>query len=561
MSQAPSVTHFNRPLEVGRAHVASYNLPAVLVILDGFGLSQPGEGNAISLARTPYIDRLMQRCPHTTLGASGNDVGLPQGQMGNSEVGHLNIGAGRIVYQELTRIDRAIEEKTLASNASLVTALKRAKCETSTVHLMGLVSDGGVHSHINHGVELANLAASYGCNVMIHAFTDGRDCDPSSGKRFLQQLQEACNKISSVHGVSAQIATVSGRYYAMDRDNRWERIQQAYEALVHADAPKVSSVESLMDESYNNQVFDEFIVPHVLENTTHPYAGMKPNDLVIFFNFRPDRARQLTRALIDPAFEGFGRINHPQIHLLTLTEYDPLFASAFGATVIFEKELPSNVLADVLAEAGLLQYHSAETEKYAHVTFFLNGGKEELKPGETRVLIDSPKVATYDLQPEMSAVEVTDTLIAAIEAHASDVYIVNYANCDMVGHTGNKQAAIQAVEAVDASLSRLIHAIVDQGGFALITADHGNADCMIDPHDPSHSKPFTAHTLARVPLILADQRIEREVETDVSLVQEDEITPAPRLSDIAPTFVELIGLKPPASWSGRSLIRKLHKSC
>lgn len=560
MSSALHVTRTTQPFEQEPTKQSNLCLPAVLVILDGFGLSKAGEGNAISRAHTPYFDQLMQTCPHTTLGASGLDVGLPQGQMGNSEVGHLNIGAGRIIYQELTRIDQAIQDGSLAKNPRLIKAIQEAKRKKATIHLMGLISDGGVHSHMSHCIYLMNLAAEHGCPVMIHAFTDGRDCAPQSGKGFLRELQKACKQTEEAQGTQARIATITGRYYAMDRDNRWERVSQAYRALVDADAPSAPSAEQVMDASYAQGVTDEFIAPHIIADNSAAFTGISPGDTCIFFNFRPDRARELTRALIDPNFKGFERPFIEDLDFLTLTEYDPQFEADLGASVIFPKELPKFVLADFCSAQGLYQYHTAETEKYAHVTFFLNGGAEALKEGETRVLVDSPKVSTYDLQPEMSAFQVTDTLIDAINAGQSDVYIVNYANCDMVGHTGNLDAAIQAVEAIDACLNRLIEAVRRNQGFALITADHGNADCMFDPSDPHARKPYTAHSLARVPLIYVPSPQYHEMR-QLTLANADELDPSPRLSDIAPTFVELIGLRPPDLWTGRSLVKDLHKTC
>ena len=516
--------------------------PVLLAIMDGYGLAPQGPGNAVALAATPFLDSLAASAPHTSLGASGEDVGLPAGQMGNSEVGHLNIGAGRIVYQELSRINRAIADGSINENPVLCSAIDAAIEAKRPVHLIGLVSDGGVHSHISHLEALVRMAASRGArDIRIHCITDGRDVDPKSGAGFIKQVEELSNQVfEEFGGCMACIATICGRYYAMDRDNRWERVKFAYDAMVRGagrGARRDAAVRS-MEAAYAYGDTDEFIFPTVLD-----HRGLNTGDTVIMFNFRPDRARELCRALTEgPSFdeECFDREFESFPRVVCLTEYDP----TLKAEVAFPKEFPANTLADVLAAQGLRQFHIAETEKYAHVTFFFNGGIEAPKAGEERCLIPSPKVATYDLQPQMSAPQVTEALVEAIEQGRADVYIVNYANCDMVGHTGSIPAAIQAVEAVDAGLARVVQAVKAAGGSALITADHGNADQMLAEDGVS---PFTAHTTARVPLILASD--------DASLgldAREDA-----RLADIAPTLADLLGIEKPSEWTGNSLLTRV----
>lgn len=505
--------------------------PVALVIMDGYGMAEPGPGNAISQARTPNLDRLFATCPWTTLEASGLAVGLPEGQMGNSEVGHLNMGAGRVVYQELTRINLAIEDGSLVRNEALGGAMEAAVADGGAVHLMGLVSDGGVHSHQEHLYALVRMAAARGATrVFVHAFLDGRDVPPTSGLGYLERLEA----VLAESGVGA-IATVAGRYYAMDRDNRWERVERAWRAMVTGEGSAASSATGAVAASYAAGVTDEFVEPVVVTGADGaPIAAVSEGDALIFFNFRPDRAREITRAFVDPAFTGFARPHVPSVRFVCLTEYDPTIPAA----VAFPKDLPCCVLADVVAEAGLRQLHIAETEKYAHVTFFFNGGAEPPKAGEERILVPSPKVATYDLQPEMSAPEVTRRLVGAIEADSADLYIVNYANCDMVGHTGVLGAAIAAVEAVDAGVGAVVDAVRARGGAVLITADHGNAEQM---HDPSDGGAFTAHTLSPVPLIC--------VADGASSLHSGGI-----LADVAPTVCALLGLDAPAEWTGRSLL-------
>lgn len=514
------------------------SLPACLVIMDGFGLASAGEGNAISLARTPVLDELFRTRPVVKLAASGEDVGLPDGQMGNSEVGHLNIGAGRIVNQELTRINRACRDGSIAENTVLKDAFsriveRRLQGGDSVLHLMGLLSDGGVHSSNEHLYAIVDAALDAGvCDIRIHCFMDGRDVPPKSGCDYMAQLEERMAFAADAHeGASISVSSISGRYFAMDRDSRWDRVQAAYEAIACGSPVSDADPQGVMRASYDEGVTDEFVFPVSLDG-----RGIMDGDAVVFFNFRPDRAREITRAIVDEGFDGFDRGLRKDVDFVCLTEYDP----SIDAAIAFPKAFPENVLADVLAQAGLSQYHIAETEKYAHVTFFLNGGREERKVGEERKLIGSPKVATYDLQPEMSEPEVASALAAAIRANEADVYIVNFANCDMVGHTGVIPAAVSAVEAVDAGVGQVVDAMREMGGVTLITADHGNADCMLAEDGSAH----TAHTCAPVPLILVDDSGRAR-----ALSSEDG-----RLADIAPTLLELIGLDIPVEMTGNSLL-------
>lgn len=509
----------------------SLALPACLIIMDGLGLAEPGPGNAVSLANTPCLDRLFDTCSWTKLEASGEAVGLPAGQMGNSEVGHLNIGAGRVVHQELSRINLACRTGSICDNEVINHALEAAKEPGRALHLMGLLSDGGVHSSNEHLFALVRHAVESGVSdVRIHAFMDGRDVPPSSGEGYVRELED----FISANGYSdtVRIASISGRYYAMDRDKRWDRVQKAFEAVVCGTPCAGAEIaHEVMADSYASGVTDEFVVPVALDK-----RGVADGDAVIFFNFRPDRARELTRAIVDDAFDGFDRARRPRVSFVCLTEYDPLI----DAPVAFPKTFPDNVLADVLSAAGLAQYHIAETEKYAHVTFFLNGGREEEKAGEQRSLIPSPKVATYDLQPEMSEPAVADTLAAAIDADEADVYIVNFANPDMVGHTGVIPAAVKAVEAVDAGVAKVLAALKRKGGMAFVTADHGNCDKMI----AEDGTPHTAHTTALVPFIFVDEAgCGREIEARDGA-----------LCDIAPTMLDAMGLEIPQEMTGRSLL-------
>jgi 2,3-bisphosphoglycerate-independent phosphoglycerate mutase len=533
-------------------------LPALLAILDGVGIAAPSPTNAVTSADAPFLHRLFSGAvwPCRLLGASGRDVGLPEGQMGNSEVGHLNIGAGRVVDQELTRIDRAIEDGSLRRNPALLAAFDAVRERGAAVHLMGLLSDGGVHSTDAHLRALLAMAADRGVQrIRVDAFLDGRDVPPASGKAYVERICAFLRELEEAHpGLDARMGMLAGRYYAMDRDNRWERVERAWRALVVPGAsggaastaapasafPSFAPVDAdpaqLVQDSYDAGVTDEFVVPVALGDD-----ALASGDSVVFFNFRPDRARELTRALIDPAFAGFVRPSVPEVTYVCMTEYDPAFERDLGARVAFPKAFPANVLADYLASCGLRQLHIAETEKYAHVTFFLNGGVEAPKAGEQRVLVPSPKVATYDLKPQMSAPELTQALVGAIESDAADVYLVNYANGDMVGHTGSLPAAVAAVEAVDRGLRRVIDAVIAQGGVALVTADHGNAEQMTDGSGGA----WTAHTLSPVPLVLIDPGENRP---DL-----DRSAPA-RLADVAPTLLDLIGLPVPEEWTGRSLL-------
>lgn len=506
-------------------------LPACLIIMDGFGLAEPGEGNAISLAHTPVLDELFETCSKTVLDASGEPVGLPDGQMGNSEVGHLNIGAGRVVFQELTKINRACRDGSLAENPIIRQAYENACKPASVLHLMGLLSDGGVHSSNEHLYALLELAARMGVpEVRVHCFMDGRDVPPKSGLGFVEELGAVIERVSTEE-TSISIGSIDGRYYAMDRDNRWDRVERAYRAIVCGEPLAACAPAEAMRESYAADVTDEFFIPLSFDK-----RGVKDGDSVVFFNFRPDRARELTRAFVDDDFSGFERRAHPEVSFVCLTEYDP----TIDAPVAFAKEFPENVLADVLSSAGLVQYHIAETEKYAHVTFFLNGGIEEPKAGEIRKLVPSPKVATYDLQPEMSEPKVAFELAAAIEADEADAYLVNFANCDMVGHTGSIPAAVKAVEAVDAGVGQVLAALRKKNGVALLTADHGNADKMLE----DDGTPFTAHTTALVPFVLIDY-----AQTGRTLRDE-----RGALCDIAPTLLELMGLRAPSEMTGKSLL-------
>ena len=499
--------------------------PILLMILDGWGINPNPDHNAVALAKTPNLTRLLGTYPHTAIKCSGMAVGLPEGQMGNSEVGHLNIGAGRVVYQELTRINMAVSDRSLFENPVLAEAIDGAVHDGRAVHLMGLLSDGGVHSHQEHLFALVEMAKARGAErVWVHAFLDGRDVPPSSGLGFVENAER---RLAAV-GVG-KIATVMGRYYAMDRDNRWDRVQKAWQAIVIGEGVPADSATAAVRASYEAGVTDEFVVPAVCAA-----APVQEGDAVIFFNFRPDRAREITRAFTDVTFEGFERPSVPSVRFVCLTEYDP----TIPAPVAFPKDLPKHVLADVLAEQGLRQLHIAETEKYAHVTFFLNGGAEKPKVGGTRILVPSPKVATYDLQPEMSAPEVTSRLVSAIEANEADVYIVNYANCDMVGHTGVFAAAVEAVEAVDSGVGAIVSAIRQKGGVALITADHGNAESMVDADGET---PFTAHTLSKVPLVAVAEGVRA-------------LDGGGMLADVAPTLLDLLDISEPAEWTGRSLL-------
>ena len=511
------------------------DLPACLIIMDGFGLREETQGNAIALANTPNLDRLFETCPHVRLEASGEPVGLPDGQIGNSEVGHLNIGAGRVVAQELTRINHACADGSIARNEVLKVAFANCIQKETTLHFMGLLSDGGVHSSIEHLFALIDAAVSNGVKkIRVHAFLDGRDVAPTSGVGFIERAQTKFDEvIAKNEGVDVAFSSISGRYFAMDRDNRWERVEKAYRSMVEGENFLGDQTPAdYVRNSYSRDVTDEFVVPASFDK-----CGISAGDSVVFFNFRPDRAREITRAIALDDFNFFERKKVPDLKFVCLTQYD----ETFPLQVAFEKHFPKNVLADVVSEANLKQLHIAETEKYAHVTFFFNGGVEEEKAGETRVLVPSPKVATYDLLPEMSEPEVANKLVEAIEADAADFYIVNFANCDMVGHTGVLDAAIKAVEAVDEGVGEVVRAIETKGGFALVTADHGNADQMI----ADDGGPHTAHTTRQVPLILCDYTGKNREFRDASSTG--------ALCDIAPTMLNLAGLEIPAEMTGEVL--------
>ena len=500
--------------------------PTTLIIMDGYGLSDQTSGNAIAAANTPCLDKLFAEYAHTTLAASGLDVGLPQGQMGNSEVGHTNIGAGRVVFQDLPRITRSIEDGSFFRNSAYLHAMDSCLEKGTALHLIGLLSDGGVHSHIQHLWALLRLAKEKGLErVYLHAFLDGRDVSPTSGADFVAQAVEQCRAI----GVG-KIATVIGRYYAMDRDKRWDRLEAAYDAMVYGEGAYTNSDPvAAVRESYARGVTDEFVEPVVVD----PDGCVSDNDSVIFFNFRPDRAREITRAFVDPDFDGFTRQFFPLTYVCN-TEYD---ASMPNVEVAFPRIQVENGLGEYLSHLGLTQLRIAETEKYAHVTFFFNGGVETVFPGEDRVLVPSPKVATYDLQPEMSAVEVCDKCVERIESGAYDVIILNFANCDMVGHTGVFDAAVKAVETVDTCVGRVVEATLKMGGIAMVTADHGNAEEM----KQANGSPMTAHTTNLVPFILCGAG--------------NELRPG-RLADIAPTILDVMGLECPPQMDGKTLIVK-----
>ena len=507
-----------------------------LIIMDGFGERAETYGNAIKLAGTPNLDKLEAEYPHTVIGASGMDVGLPDGQMGNSEVGHLNIGAGRIVYQELTRITKSIQDGDFFKVPEFVDACQKAKKNGGKLHLMGLLSDGGVHSHITHLFALIDLAKQQGLdNVYVHCIMDGRDTPPSSGIEYVQQLQDYMDKVHF-----GKIATISGRFWAMDRDKRWDRIQKAYEAISCGVGDKADCSICAMKNSYKNEKTDEFVVPCVIQEDGKPVATVEAGDSMIFFNFRPDRTREITRAFIDANFSDFERLGgYKPVTFVGMTRYDDTFTNIETA---FKPVTLTNTMGEYLAANGKTQLRIAETEKYAHVTFFFNGGVEAPNPGEDRELIPSPKVTTYDLKPEMSAYEVTDKAVELIGSGKYDVMILNFANCDMVGHTGVLEAAEKAVKTVDACVDRVVKAVLATGGQVLITADHGNADMMIDP---TTGEPFTAHTTNKVPFILVDPS-----RKDAKLRE------GGRLADLAPTMLELMGLPKPAEMTGESLIAK-----
>ena len=507
--------------------------PTVLMILDGYGLNNETTGNAVANAKTPVMDKLMAECPFVHGNASGLFVGLPDGQMGNSEVGHLNMGAGRIVYQDLTKITKSIEDGDFFENTELLKACKNAKDNDSDLHLFGLVSDGGVHSHNSHIYGLLELAKRQGLSkVYVHCFLDGRDTPPASGKDYVQELQ---NKMDEI-GVG-EVATVMGRYYVMDRDNRWDRVEKAYRAMVDGKGIEADNAITAIADSYAKEVTDEFVEPTVIMKDGHPTATVKNNDSVIFFNFRPDRAREITRTFCDDEFTGFERGERIKTTYVCFTEYDVTIPNK---SVAFVKTKITNTFGEFLANHNMTQARIAETEKYAHVTFFFNGGVEEPNEGEDRILVKSPKVATYDLKPEMSAYEVCDKLIGAIKSDKYDVIIINFANPDMVGHTGIEAAAIKAIEAVDECVGKTVEAIKEVNGQMFICADHGNAEQLIDPLTGA---PFTAHTTNQVPFIIVN-------------TEGYDLREGGSLADIAPTLIELMGMKQPEEMTGKSLLIK-----
>ncbi|QDH21395.1 2,3-bisphosphoglycerate-independent phosphoglycerate mutase [Saccharibacillus brassicae] len=504
--------------------------PVALIIMDGFGLREGVEGNAVAQAKKPNYERFWNKYPHTTLTACGEAVGLPEGQMGNSEVGHLNIGAGRIVYQDLTRISKSIREGDFFENATLVGAVQSAKDSGKALHVLGLLSDGGVHSHIEHLYATLELCKKLDFhNVYIHAFMDGRDVAPDSGKKYMEQLVA---KIAEI-GVG-EIATVQGRYYAMDRDKRWERVELAYRALVYGTGEMADSALEAVENSYAKNVMDEFVLPTVIAKNGQPTAKIQTGDSIIFINFRPDRAIQLSEALTAPGFAGFDR-GDAQPETLSFVSFTTYSVNVQGSVAYSPKNL-NNTLGEVLVQNGKSQLRIAETEKYPHVTFFFSGGRDVELEGETRILINSPKVATYDLQPEMSAREVADACIAEIEAERQDCIILNFANPDMVGHSGMMEPTIKAVETTDECVGRVVDAILAKGGVALITADHGNAETEID----EFGRPQTAHTTNPVPFIVTSEEV---------TLREGGI-----LADIAPTILDLMQVVQPADMTGQSVI-------
>ncbi|MGR3765746.1 2,3-bisphosphoglycerate-independent phosphoglycerate mutase [Rossellomorea sp. NS-SX7] len=507
--------------------------PTALIILDGFACRNTKEGNAVAQANKPNFDRLWNKYPHNQLIASGEAVGLPEGQMGNSEVGHLNIGAGRIVYQSLTRVNLAIREGEFEANTTFLDAINHAKEKGTNLHIFGLLSDGGVHSHIEHLYALLGLAAKEGMkDVYVHAFLDGRDVGPQTAKQYIENAEAKMKEI----GVG-QFATISGRYYSMDRDKRWERVEKSYRAMVYGEGPSYQDPIELVNDSYENGIYDEFVIPSVItKENGEPVATIKDEDAVIFYNFRPDRAIQISNTFANADFRSFERGDKfpKDLHFVCLTK----FSETVDGFVAFKPTNLDNTLGEVLSQNGLKQLRIAETEKYPHVTFFMSGGRENEFPGEKRILIDSPKVATYDLQPEMSAYEVTDALLAEIEADKQDAIILNFANPDMVGHSGMLEPTIKAVETVDECLGKIIDLIEKKGGTAIITADHGNADEVLT----EEGKPMTAHTTNPVPVIVTKEGIE--------------LRDGGILGDLAPTMLDLLNVDQPKEMTGKSLIKK-----
>lgn len=505
--------------------------PVMLIILDGFGIGKEYNGNAVTLANTPNIDRLFREYPNTILEASGSAVGLPEGQMGNSEVGHLNIGSGRIIYQDLTKISKSVADGDFFEKGEFLEAIENSRKNNSKVHLIGLVSSGGVHSHNTHLYALLKLMKKQNFNnVYIHAILDGRDVSPTAGKEDIKDLMTKIEEI----GVG-KIATISGRYYAMDRDKRWDRTKLAYDAFTLGKGNENDNPISAIEKSYNEDITDEFIIPTIIKENDEPVTTIDNNDSIIFFNFRPDRARQITRAFVDDNFEGFEREKKVNTFYVTMTEYDKTIENV---EVAYTDESPRNTLGEYISNKGLSQLRIAETEKYAHVTFFFNGGIEEPYANEDRALIPSPKVATYDLQPEMSAIEVKNEVLNRLGMDKYDLIILNFANPDMVGHTGVVSATVKAIETVDSCLGEIIELLIEKRGKALITADHGNAEMLIN----EDGSPVTSHTSNKVPLILVGYK---DVELQEGI-----------LADLAPTILELMGLEKPEEMTGKSLIVK-----
>ena len=515
--------------------------PFVLIVMDGWGINPRKEGNAIALARTPNIDRLAREWPHTAVKTSGAAVGLPEGQMGNSEVGHQNIGAGKRVLQDYTRVSESIRDGSFFSNPALLKAIEHVKKNSSQLHICGLLGNGGVHAHESHLEALLRLAHMHDIErVYIHSFTDGRDTSPTGGIEFMRQLQTRAGEIGGAH--AAKVATVSGRYYAMDRDNRWDRTGMTYFAMTRGEGQHANSAVEAIQQSYDKGITDEFIIPTVIIEDNHPVTVVKAGDALIHYNFRPDRARQLTKAFVMKELppQAEGKFNRgPRIEDLQyvmMTEYE----EGLDAEVAYRADEVEMPLARVISEAGLRQFHTAETEKYAHVTYFINGRRETPFPGEERLLVPSPKVPTYDLQPEMSAAGVTDTAVEHIRSGQYDLVIMNYANADMVGHTGVIEAAIKAVEVVDTGVGRVVEATLAMGGGLLVTADHGNAEQLIE-YDPG--KPFTAHTTYPVPLYLVVPSLaDARLRTDGIL------------ADVSPTILQILDIPQPKDMTGKSLI-------
>ena len=504
----------------------------MLMILDGFGINENENGNAVKLANTPNIDKLMKTCPTTEIYTSGLNVGLPEGQMGNSEVGHTNIGAGRIVYQELTRITKSIEDGDFFSIPEFIEAIENCKKNNSKLHIMGLLSDGGVHSHMRHLFGLLELAKRRDFeDVYVHCFLDGRDTPPASAEGYIMKLEEKMKE----KGVG-KIATISGRFYSMDRDKRWNRIQKSYDAMVNGIGQKATSAISAIESSYQKEIFDEFVEPTVIVNGDTPIATISKNDSVIFFNFRPDRAREITRVLVDKDFSEFETKKDLNLFFVCMTQYDETMPNV---KIAFKPTTLVNTFGEYISKKGLTQLRIAETEKYAHVTFFFNGGNEKQYPGEDRILIPSPKVETYDLKPEMSAPEVTQKVVEAIKSKKYDSIILNYANPDMVGHTGSLEAAVKAIETIDECVGKVVDAMNENGGVILITADHGNSEQMIDY---TTGEPHTAHTTNPVPLILVG-------------IENAKLKPG-KLADLAPTMLDIMGLEKPEEMTGESIIVK-----